>query len=271
MTVDGRLRPLMTRDYVRFRQPRETGTTWLSTPSTAVTVIINLGAPFGGLPSAFVAGPTDHASQVDQRGEIDCLDLKLTPLGAYQLFGLPISELTNQVVDLVELTRIRPDRLDEDLLRLADRGKEPAPEVTWVWRRLTKAHGNIPISALATEVGWSRRHLTNRFVTQVGLPPKTVARILRFEELLRRLPDARPRMVRGFEDQPVPKESSDRIPRFEEPRRLPNACRVADVAAACGYYDQAHMNRDFREFAGTTPSEYLARFPSVQYPWVPAT
>lgn len=236
MTVDTRLRPFLTRDYVRFHQPEEAGETWLATPSTAVTVIINLGEAFGGLPRAFVAGLTDHGEFVDQRGEIDCLDLKLTPLGAYRLFGVPMSELTNQVVDLAELAPLRPDHLDEDLLRLADRGPSPAPEVAWVFDRLQRAHGNLPIGALAAEVGWSRRHLVNRFHAQVGLPPKTVARVMRFEELLRRLPTA----------------------------------PCAQTAVTCGYYDQAHMNRDFREFAGTTPGEYLSRFPSVQYPWVPA-
>lgn len=87
MTVDTRLRGLLTRDYVHFQQPREAGATWLALPSTAVTVIINLGAPFGGLPGAFVAGPTDHGDVVDQHGKIDCLDLKLTPLGAYRLLS----------------------------------------------------------------------------------------------------------------------------------------------------------------------------------------
>lgn len=240
MTVAGqpdiRLRPLLTRDYVRYRQPRDAGATWLATPATAVTVIINLGDAFGGLPRAFVSGLTDRGGVVDQRGEIDCLDLKLTPLGAYRLFGVPMNELTNQVVGLADLATIRPDRLDEDLLRLAGRGPDPAPEVEWVWRRLRETHGNVPVAALAAEVGWSRRHLVNRFHAQVGLPPKTVGRILRFEELL---------------------------------RRLPTATRAADTAMACGYYDQAHMNRDFREFAGTTPREYLKGFPSVQYPWVP--
>jgi AraC-like DNA-binding protein len=233
---DTRLRPLLTRDYVRFHQARDEGAEWLATPATAVTLIINLGDAFGGLPSAFAAGLTDRGGVVDQRGEIDCLDLKLTPLGAYRLLGVPMSELTNEVVDLTDLATVRPDHLDADLLRLADAGPEPAPEVAWVWHKLTEAHGNIPIAALADEVGWSRRHLVNRFHAQVGLPPKTVARILRFEELL---------------------------------RRLPYATRAADTALACGYYDQAHMNRDFREFAGTTPGAYLTRFPSVQYPWVP--
>jgi AraC-like DNA-binding protein len=237
---DARLRPLLTRDYVRFRQPVEAGAAWLATPSTAVTVIINMGAAFGGLPSAFVAGLTDRSDIVDQRGEIDCVEVTLTPLGAYRVFGVPLSELTNEVVDLADLAPLRPDRLDEDLLRLADRGPDPAPEVAWVWRRLRETHGNVGITGLAAEVGWSRRHLVNRFHAQVGLPPKTVARVLRFEELLRRLPTA----TRG---------------------------QAAAVAGACGYYDQAHMNRDFREFAGTTPGEYLARFPSVQYPWVAAT
>jgi AraC-like DNA-binding protein len=231
------LRPLLIRDHVWFKQPAALGESWLATPSTSVTVIINMGDAFGGYPTAFVAGPADRCDVVDQRGDIDCVDVQLTPLGAYQLFGMPMSELTNEVVDLTELATLSPYRLDRDLLRLAADGPTPAREVAWVWQRLVAAGGNVPISTLAAEVGWSRRHLVNRFRAQVGLPPKTVARILRFEELL---------------------------------RRLPTATRVADVATACGYYDQAHMNRDFREFAGTTPSAYLARFPSVQYPWVPA-
>lgn len=234
---DERLRPLLTRDYLRFRQPSADGAAWLAPPSTEVTVIINIGAAFGGLPPAFVAGPTDGCDVVSMHGEIDCVEVKLSPLGAYRLFGVPVSELVNQVVDLTELADLRPDRLDDDLLRLADAGPEPAGEVAWVWRRLHAAHGNVPISTLAAEVGWSRRHLVGRFRAQVGLPPKTVARLLRFEELLRRLP----------------------------------AGHLAEAATAAGYYDQAHMNRDFREFAGTTPGDYLARFPSVQYPWVPAT
>ncbi|HEX6360738.1 helix-turn-helix domain-containing protein [Actinophytocola sp.] len=238
MPVAGALRPLLTRDYVQFRQPANEGMTWLAMPSTSVTVIINLGAAFGGLPRAFVAGLTDHGDVVDQRGEIDCLDLKLTPLGAYRLFGVPMNELTNRVVDLADVARLRPESLDDDLRKLADQGPEPAREVAWAWQRLAATNGNALVNDLAAEVGWSRRHLVNRFHAQVGLPPKTVARIMRFEELL---------------------------------RRLTGAQRFAEVAAACGYYDQAHMNRDFREFAGTTPSEYLARFPSVQYPWVPAT
>ena len=105
----------------------------------------------------------------------------------------------------------------------------------------------MPVGALAQEVGWSRRHLVTRFRQQVGLPPKTIARVVRFEGLLRR--------VAGT-----------------------GGAAWSRIAAECGYYDQAHMNRDFREFAGTTPTEYLARLPeraaqevtSVQYAWVPA-
>lgn len=234
---DERLRPLLTRDYVHFRQQGSDGAAWLAPPSTAVSVIINRGAAFGGLPRAFVAGPADACGVVSMLGEIDCVDVQLTPLGAYRLFGVPVSELVNEVVELGELAEVRPERLDEDLLRLADAGPAPAGEVAWVWRRLHATHGNVPVGALAAEIGWSRRHLVDRFRTQVGLPPKTVARLLRFEELLRRLPER----------------------------------DLAEAAAASGYYDQAHMNRDFREFAGTTPGDYLARFPSVQYPWVPAS
>jgi methylphosphotriester-DNA--protein-cysteine methyltransferase len=65
------------------------------------------------------------------------------------------------------------------------------------------------------------------FRDQVGLPPKLLARILRFDRVVARL-------------------------RTQDPERW------ADVAYDAGYYDQAHFNRDFRELAGTTPSAFLA-------------
>jgi methylphosphotriester-DNA--protein-cysteine methyltransferase len=62
---------------------------------------------------------------------------------------------------------------------------------------------------------------------QLGLPPKVLARVIRFNRLLRRLD-----------------EEGD--------------VRWADLAVDCGYYDQAHLHRDFRQFAGATPAGFLA-------------
>jgi AraC-like DNA-binding protein len=258
------VRALLTRDYLGFSQPATTQDRWLAPPTPTATLIINTGAAFGGLPRAFAAGLTDTYDVIEQYGAIECVDLKLTPLGAYTLLCVPMDELAGQVVDLADvlgpsgrrLTSLLgsltdwPTRfavLDEFLLHRAAQGPVPAAEVGWAWRRLVASGGNVPIGALAQEVGWSRRHLVTRFRQQVGLPPKTVARIVRFEGLLSRL-------------------------------RATGSTEWTRIAAECGYYDQAHMNRDFREFAGTTPTAFVALLPermapevtSVQYTWVPA-
>ncbi len=253
------VRGLLTRNYLGFTQPDTEGDRWLATPGRTVTVIINTGAAFGGLPGAFVTGLADTHRVVEQFGAIECVDLKLSPPGAYTLLGVPMDGLANDVVELTDV--LGPDAarlterlantpgwpgrfavLDEFLLARADRGPAPSREVEWAWRRLAETGGTVPIAELARDIGWSRRHLVTRFRQQVGLPPKTVARIVRFQALLRRV---------------------ERIGRAEWSR----------FAAECGYYDQAHMNRDFREFAGTTPTGYLARLAgevtSVQYARVP--
>jgi AraC-like DNA-binding protein len=85
----------------------------------------------------------------------------------------------------------------------------------------------VPIGTLAGELGWSRRHLAAQFREQVGLPPKLLARILRFDRVIALLRHADPE-------------------------------RWAEVAYDCGYYDQAHFNRDFRRFADSTPTAFLA-------------
>ena len=108
-------------------------------------------------------------------------------------------------------------------------GAPPPPtELSWAWGRLRASAGRTPIGGLATELGWSHRRLIARFRESIGLPPKALARVLRFERVAQLLQVA------------------------DEPR-------LARVALECGYYDQAHLNRDFRQFAGITPTEYLAR------------
>ena len=80
----------------------------------------------------------------------------------------------------------------------------------------------------ATSSGWSRRHFGERFREHVGLAPKPAARVLRFRRALALL------------------ERDD-------------GARLGEIALDCGYYDQAHLNRDFRAFAGSAPGDHLSR------------
>ena len=110
---------------------------------------------------------------------------------------------------------------------LPSAGRQPlAPELDWSWKRLQRTGGTIAIGALAAEVGWSRRHLTARFSHEFGLSPKVAARVIRFDRARRLLPHRR----------------GD----------------LASVAARCGYADQAHMIREFHQFCGCSPTQWLA-------------
>jgi AraC-like DNA-binding protein len=99
--------------------------------------------------------------------------------------------------------------------------------VAHAWRRLEVTHGQVGIGALARETGWSHKHLIAQFTEQLGIAPKVMARVLRFG-------------------------------RAAEMLKISDRGRFADIAYACGYYDQAHFTRDFRAFAGVTPSALLS-------------
>jgi AraC-like DNA-binding protein len=210
-------------------------------PSGEVTLILSPDSELR-LPErrvSFVAGLWDREAHVEHAGHQHGVQVRLTPLGAYALFGVPMHELAGRAVALEDLLgsgelveRIfdagaweqRFEVIDAALAHVRVR---PSSGVAWAWRRLRASHGRAGIGELADELGWSHRRLIGSFREQVGLPPKTVGRVLRFERVSRLLRDTA-------------------------------APRLAEVAFECGYYDQAHLNRDFREFAGTTPGEYLA-------------
>jgi AraC-like DNA-binding protein len=86
----------------------------------------------------------------------------------------------------------------------------------------------VPIGSLAREVGWSHKHLITKVRQQVGLAPKTVARLLRFEHAWHYLRDGEP-------------------------------VRWDRIAADGGYAGQSHLIRDFRQFTGGTPADFVAR------------
>lgn len=202
--------------------------------------VTRFGSVAGGLMCRSVAIHHDG----HQRG----VQVSLTPLGARAVYGMPAAALVHQLVPLDELLgalgvelvdRLRTATtwaarfavLDELLLRAVGRsdGGERVPrvrpEVAEAWRRLVAARGRVQVGAVAAELGWSRRYLTERFRSEVGLLPKTFARVLRFEH-------------------------AHELATAHAP--LP----WADVAALSGYADQAHLVREWSEFTGRSPTAW---------------
>jgi AraC-like DNA-binding protein len=218
-------------------------------PGGRIVLVISFGPTLdvnGRRFGSFVAGLHDTPALTEHAGEGYGIQAYLTPLGARRLLGMPMAELTREVVELEDLIGGGARELAESLAgapdwrtrfallerAIAERtlaAPPVAPELEWAWRRLHDTDGGVPIGALAEELGWSRRHLAATVREELGMPPKTLARLLRFER-------AAERLRRGAD--------------------------LADAALDSGYYDQAHFNRDFRAFAGVTPTAY--RVASVQ-------
>jgi AraC-like DNA-binding protein len=147
-----------------------------------------------------------------------------------------------------------PDRFDamESLIEQRIVDAQMSGAVALVWRRLLATDGRVALGSLARELDCSHRTLIARFRTYVGFPPKTVARLLRFNRVVRSID----RASRTRANEPVGKPYIETA--LADAGRV-GAARWADIAADCGYFDQAHLINDFREFAGDTPDAFLRR------------
>jgi AraC-like DNA-binding protein len=232
------------------------------TPTGGISVILSFG-PAMRVSSASASGPTtvtsfvvgmyDEPALTEHDGVGLGVQVDLTAAGAFALLGVTMDELANRAVPAADVCRLDvdglvdrllgvpswPERtaiLDETLSRSMDSGPRLSPEVGWVDAQLRAHPETARIGDLAEEIGWGRSRLVDRFRREVGLPPKTVARVLRYRRAVSRL-------TSGTSGPSGPSRPSGSL---------------ADLAAASGYADQAHFNRDFRAFSSMTPTEFLA-------------
>jgi AraC-like DNA-binding protein len=240
-------------------------------PSPWLTMIVTLDEPLviarhpdprqpASAHDVLLGGLHTAPALVTHDGRQSGIQLALTPLGARALLGMPAAELASIDVEAADVlgrlaAEVRervlsaPDWagrfavLEEFLagrVRAAQAPGRPAPrpEVSYAWDRLRRSRGAVSVADLAAETGWSARHLGAQFRAETGLSPKAGARVMRFDQ-------ARRRLLR---------------PQAEGGRVV-----LAELAAECGYYDQAHLARDFRDLAGCPPSVLLAEeFRNVQ-------
>ncbi|MDX2154500.1 MAG: helix-turn-helix domain-containing protein [Bryobacteraceae bacterium] len=225
-------------------------------PRQSVELMINFGGP-----QHLHLHEAAHATRIFRRSWVSglqtaCLEIEsptaaqliaasLHPAHAGPLLGIAGGELTGRVVALDEVIAREADvlasRLEEspsvagrfllfeDFLRSRVRcGRWGAhPAVSRAVSRLLASGGQVAIRAVAEEIGCSPRYLELRVREETGLSPKQLARLIRFS-------------------------------RCVEQVRAAATVDWGRIAHSCGYFDQSHFNRDFRRFAGVSPTGFLA-------------
>ena len=132
-----------------------------------------------------------------------------------------------------------------------------------VWRLLTVTRGRIRIGELAGRVFLSRRRLSTLFAAELGITPKEAARMMRFTHAVARI-GAAVRVGGGaVAGAAIGGGAASRATRSDGAAR-PGSLDLARVAAECGYADQSHLDREFRAFAGISPTGWIAEeFPNI--------
>lgn len=236
-------------DICDYRETRQAHFRQRQPASLVVPLIVGFGDPFviglgrtaetheryGTFAAGLFAGPV----YIDSFGASACVQVNFTPRGARRFFGMPLSELTARMIPLDTLLGADAERLRERLALerapvrrldivarfVAGRLAAAPPPCAAVGRAMAMvkfSRGRLPVGRIAAEIGWSRKHLNERFKAEIGLGPKAVARIVRLDATMHAIDEA-----------PV---------------------RWAEIADQGGYSDQAHFIRECRALTGISPA-----------------
>src|SRR5262245_13251891 len=226
-------------------------------PNGSAVLVFNLGSELriedaaGKLhrfphPTVFYSGPSDRYVVTETDGAQEGMVVELTLPGARRLLGRPLNELGDRMIALGDLLGPRADEILGRIVeapspaarlalletaieaRITEASDRETRDLEWAWNLQRSGGGRVPIAELADRIGCSRKHLSVRFDREFGMSPKLLARIMRFDRAIR-------------------------IVRFDQ------VTSWSDLAAQCGFADQAHMAREFVAFAGDPPTALLRR------------
>ncbi len=185
--------------------------------------------------------PTTIASTTTDTGTIG---IELTPKGLYHLFKLSMHEITNRMLSLeevfgppgarlqqrvadVEDSQAKIALLQTALTHLLQQNEKEYALLDHTLDLLAQTHGMMRIQDLAVHLGYTKRYLDRLFQEHVGVSPKSLASILRFQQV-----------YQGW--------MQDRSPAFFRSQW------------PASYYDQSHFIKEFKRFTGFTPQQYTA-------------
>lgn len=223
-------------------------------PDGSPELIFNLGDPFDYVapdgvvtrqPQAFLVGQITRPMVVRPTGRIDLVAVRLESHGASILYDhlnrltdrwIDVGEMPNDHLQLLAANLGSATSIVEKLSQVRDclecivaEGPAPDPRVAAAVRAIRESYGTVALDTVAHDLALAPRTLQRLFAAQVGISPKLLARIVRFQRV------------------------------FTAWRT--DARSLARVAAECGYFDQSHLVRDFRDFAGAPPAGFLAALP----------
>jgi AraC-like DNA-binding protein len=194
-------------------------------------------------PSAIVSGQLRSGISIMSTGHVDLFGVRFHPSGAFSVLGMPLRELTDRIEALDSVIGREARQLEEMIFSARDfhdrihlfetfcvesvNGLSAGDGLAGrLVQTIVDHRGRISVSDLRSISGFGERKLERTFQRFVGLSPKTFARIVRFQSVVRRIETV---------------ESAD----------------LLDTALDFGYYDQSHMIREFREFSGKSPVAYF--------------
>ena len=223
-----------------------------SPPNAFSSIVFNYNNPYKistvkyerkDVPQSFICGQAIRNYTLHLEGKIGMAGIVFKPAGIFHILGLPMYEFTGerlplekcvphhylQYEDLIKSASTNQEKVRlleyfvEDLIPSEYYGSE---EILYASNEIVRSKGNINVEALCKEVCMSRRNFERRFLEEVGVSPKSYARLRRFGYTCSLMAGKR-------------------------------KMKLSDVFYRTGYYDQSHFIRDFKYFAGRSPRLYM--------------